>query len=69
MTMRLHHGDTLMLDDPRVVGVYSVGVAEDNETMLALFDLIDGATGCTSWHWRDPPGASRVVRVLMEAGG
>jgi hypothetical protein len=69
MTTPLRHGDTLMLDDPRVVGVYSVGVAEDGQTVLAMYDLADGSTGCASWHWRDPPGASRFVRVVMAADG
>lgn len=69
MTTRLRYGDTLALDDPRVVDLYSIGVAEDGETVVALFDLADGATGAASWLWRDAPGACRVVRVVMEADG
>lgn len=65
----LRHGDQLALDDPRVVDLYSIDVAEDGETVVALFDLADGATGSASWHWRDPPGAYRVVHVVMEAEG
>ncbi|MCO5105449.1 MAG: hypothetical protein M9907_00025 [Burkholderiaceae bacterium] len=69
MTTRLRHGDTLALDDPRVVDLYDINVAEDGETVIALYDLADGATGTASWHWRAAPGASRVVRVVMEADG
>lgn len=67
--MTLRHGDVLALDDPRVVDLYSVDVAEDGETVVALYDLADGSTGAASWHWRDPPGACRAVRVVMEAEG
>lgn len=65
--MSLRHGDQLALDDPRVIGVYSIDVAEDGETVLMLLDVADGATGCASWHWRDPPGACRESHVVMEA--
>lgn len=63
----LRHGDQLALDDPRVVGLYSIDVAEDGETVVALYDLADGATGAASWRRRDAPGACRVVHVVMEA--
>lgn len=67
MTTRLRHGDQLALDDPRVLGLYSCDLCEDGETMLALYDLAGGATGCASWQWRDAPGAGRVLTVVMEA--
>jgi len=69
MTTPLHHGDVLAIDDPRVLGLYSVDLCEDGETVLALYDLADGATAAASWHWRDPPGACRFVRVVMAADG
>jgi hypothetical protein len=68
MTTPLRHGDTLMLDDPRVVGLHSIDVAEDGQTVLMLLDLADGSTGAASWHWRDPPGACRTLTVVAEAG-
>jgi len=63
--MRL--GDQLPLDDPRVLDLYSIDVAENSETVIALYDLAGGAEGTVSWHWRAAPGACRVVRVVMEA--
>jgi len=65
--MSLRLGDRLPLDDPRVVDLYAIDVAEDGETVIAMYDLADGATGTASWHWRDAPGACRVVHVVMEA--